>query len=191
MAAKKKTTKSKSQKKKRWFNVIAPPEFKSVLIGETPALTPEALVGRTFKLNMMTLTRDMKRQSFSVKFRVKEVKGNDAHTEFIKYEMGNVHVKRVVKRGRDKVDDSFVLETKDNIKVRLKPLMITKNKVQNSVKTALRKAVKEFIENELKEKTYSQLASSIIKSELQKQIRLGMKKIYPLTFVEFRVFQRL
>lgn len=179
------------QKKKRWFNVVAPQEFKSVSLGETPALEPDNLKGRTFKLNLMTITKDMKKQSFSVKFRTTEVKGNDVHTELIRYEMGNVHVKRVVKKGKDKVDDSFVVQTKDGVKVRLKPLLITRNKVQNSVKTTLRKSVRELLQEQFKQKDYSQVVTALIRYELQSKIKSEMKKVYPLAFVEFRVFEKL
>jgi ribosomal protein S3AE len=192
MAGKKKITiKSKQQKKKRWYNIVASPEFKSVSIGETPALAPENLEGRKFKVNMMTLTRDMKKQSFVITFKVKEVKGNDAITEFMQYEMSGVHVKRVVKKGKDKVDDSFVVKTKDDVNVRVKPLLITRNKVQHSVKTTLRAETKVFIEKVAKEKDFFQFASSVLGTELQKTMKGTLKKVYPLSFVEIRVFKRL
>ena len=189
MATKK--TVSKQQKKKRWFNILASPEFRNIVIGETPSFAPESLVGRTMRVNLMTLTRDPKKQNFSVIFKVKEVNGGDAHTELIKYNMGTVHIKRVVKRGKDKVDDSFVVTTSDNIKLRVKPFLITRGKVQHSVLTSLRKVSKEFIENEAKGKSCSDFWVSVLSSDLQRSMRGVLKKIYPLALVEIRMLVRL
>lgn len=182
---------SKQQKKKRWFNILASPEFRNVVIGETPSFAPESLVGRSIRVNLMTLTRDPKKQNFSLSFKVREVKGSDAHTELAKYEMGTVHIKRVVKRGKDKVDDSFVVTTNDNIKMRVKPLLITKSKVQHSVLTSLRKVSKEFIENDARGKSCSDFWVGVLSSDLQRSMRGALKKIYPLALVEIRMLVRL
>ncbi|MEK6816289.1 MAG: hypothetical protein AABY09_01640 [Nanoarchaeota archaeon] len=189
--ATKKTVSKQQQKKKRWFNILASPEFRNVIIGETPSFAPESLVGRSIRVNLMTMTRDPKKQNFSVSFKVKEIKGSDAHTELARYEMGTVHIKRVVKRGKDKVDDSFVVTTSDNVQLRVKPFLITKNKVQHSVLTTLRKVSREFIESEAKGKSCSDFWVSVLSSDLQRSMRGVLKKIYPLALVEIRMLVRL
>ncbi|MEA3378959.1 MAG: hypothetical protein U9Q69_04980 [Nanoarchaeota archaeon] len=188
--AKKKTVKIQ-KKKKAWYNVIAPPEFKNENLGMTPASNPETLAGRILKVNMVVLTRNMKKQSFSIFFRIKDVRGLDAHTEVIQYRMNNIHVKRIVKKGKDKIDASFIVKTKDDANVRIKPILLTRNKVQNSVLTSLRKAAEKMIVIEAKKMDYPMLINMIIDGTLQKQLKKSLKKIYPLSIVDIRMFKKL
>lgn len=190
MAPQKKKVKLRKQKKK-WFNVLASPEFKEQLIGETMAFEPENLSGRTVKVNLSLLVREIRRQGKSVTFRVKEVKDANAHTELIKYEIPSMHVKRLVRKERDKIEDSFVIETKDGMKLRVKPLLLTRSHTQNSVKTALRKAAKELLQKDAKEKTYSEFVFSLLSMSLQKSLKSDLKKVYPLSMAEIRVMQKI
>ncbi|MFH1637956.1 MAG: hypothetical protein ABIB71_06025 [Candidatus Woesearchaeota archaeon] len=188
MAAKKQSAKAQ---KKKWFNLIASPELGKVLIGETPAFDVGLIKGRVVSVNMMALTREPKKQSVTLKFRVTDVTGSDAQTELIKYELSSVFVKRLVKKARDKIDDSFILETKDKLKVRIKPLLLTRVKTNNKKLTSLRMKARELILGIAQEKSYSELVIMILRGELQRSLRSGLKKIYPLSCSEIRVLQRL
>ncbi|MBU2589390.1 MAG: hypothetical protein KKA65_00010 [Nanoarchaeota archaeon] len=190
MAPQKKKVKLRKQKKK-WFNVLASPEFKEQAIGETMAFEPESLIGRTVKVNLSSISREIRRQGKSITFKIKEVKESNAYTEIVRYEIPPMHVKRLVRKERDKVDDSFLVETKDNVKVRLKPLLLTRDHTQNSVKTALRKAVNELLKKEAKEKTYSELIFALVSMSLQKTMKTSLKIVYPLSLAEIRVMQKV
>lgn len=177
--------------KKKWFNVIASPEFGGGFIGETPAYDAASLKGRVIAVNMMVLTRDPKKQNVTLSFRVSDVSGSDAKTELVKYELSSVFVKRLVKKMKDKIDDSFEAVTSDSVRVRLKPLFFTKVQTNRRKLAALRAKAREFLAKAAKETAYSDLVIQILKTELQKNLRLELKKIYPLTSCEIRLFQRL
>ena len=68
--AQKKETGQLKWKRKKWHAILAPTPFGEQQIAETLALDPEELVGRTVEINLMHLTKNMKRQNFNMKFKV-------------------------------------------------------------------------------------------------------------------------
>ncbi len=190
MAVQRKKVKLKKQKKK-WFNLLASPEFKEQPIGETMAFEAENAIGRTVCVNLSNLSREVRRQNKSITFRVTEVKENNAHTEIFRYEIPQMHIKRLVRKERDKVEDAFRIKTKEGIELMIKPLLLTRNHTQNSVKTALKKATREFLKKEAKGKSYSELVLSLLNNGLQKSLKSSLKTIYPLSLAEIRVIQKV
>lgn len=188
--APKKKQRTKKQKKK-WFYVLASKEFKQQQIGETMAFEPENLVGRKVRVNLSNLAREMKRQNKVITFRITEVKEANALTEFYKYEIAPMQIKRLVRKERDKVDDSFIVETKDGTKVKIKPLLLTREHTQNSVKTALRQEVRKLLEKEAKSRIYPEFVLNLLSGSLQRAIKSGLKKVYPLALAEIRVMQKV
>jgi len=181
----------KIKRKKRWFTVLAPIEYNSVVVGESMAVDAEALKNRIVKMNLMTVTRNMKKQNTVVKFRIKEVKGDKAETELVAYEMNLSYVKRLAKRSKEKVDDSFVTVTKDEIKVRVKPVLFTRSYTTKGVLTDLRKGAREIIANFAKDKTYSQFILALNSGEIQRELKGKLKKVYPVSIAEIRAIKRL
>ena len=161
------------------------------MIGETPAAEPELIPGRVFRVNLMSLTRDMKKQNFIVSFCVREMKGSDALTDLVNYEMTSVNVKRLAKKAKDKIEDSFVCETKDNVKIRVKPLILTRKHTQKGVQDGLRKTARDYIKEQAKELDFSEIVQKIIQTEIQRSIKAKLKKVYPAGLVEIRVLKRV
>ncbi len=180
-----------SVKKKRWYSVMAPKILNNVVVGETPAADPNMLVGRTFAVNLSSVMRSMRKQNIEVRFKIKEVKGNGCVTDFVGYEILPAHVKRLVKRAKCRVDDSFVVETKDKLKVRVKPLILTRDTTQKSVASALRKTAKELLTERMAKSDYSEFLSKLFVGEVQRDLKNGLKKIYPLSLAEIRALKRL
>ena len=175
-----------SVKKKRWYNVLAPKVLNNVIVGETPSADPKLLEGRVVTINLSTVTRNMKKQNVGVKFRVVEVKGNDCVTNFVGYELLPAQVKRLVKRSKCRVDDSFVVESKDKKMVRLKPLVLTRDKTHNGVLSALRKGAKEFLTKKLSDMEYNEFVNKLLMGEIQRELKTDLKKLYPLGVAEIR-----
>ncbi|MFH0752928.1 MAG: hypothetical protein V1914_05045 [archaeon] len=177
------------KKKKKWYTILAPKEMNQVIIGETPASDISLLQGRVVKANLMNLTNDMKKQSMVASFKVKSVKESTAETEFTGYVIMPSHVKRLVKRSKDKVGDSFKCETKDGKKIVIKPLLLIKNKLQRNVLSSLRMTARDVLTKEAKNKTFSELASAIFNKDIQKTTKQALKKVYPVTMVEIRALE--
>jgi len=192
MAIKKKHVRLVKKGKKKWLKINSSKNFfKGQEIGETYTANPEKVVGKVLKVNLMNLTGDPKKQSFNANFKVTKAEDTGAEAEFIGYRMANSQVKRIVRRSTDKVEDSFLIKTKDNTTVRVKPLMVTKNATNKSVLTALRKKAKEMITERSKATDYSALVSEILAGKLQKDVRLSLKKIYPTNVVEIRALNKV
>src|SRR5262245_19272457 len=100
-------------RKKKWVQIVAPKLFREVVIGEVPLYEAEQLKGRRMTVNMMTLTNNPKNQSISVKIIVSEIKEGKGHTELTGFETMPGSLKRIVRRGRTKIEDSFVVQTAD------------------------------------------------------------------------------
>jgi ribosomal protein S3AE len=190
----KKTIKSKSRisvKKKRWYQVQAPKVLNSVVFGETLAADPEMLKDRGFNVNLGSVVRGGRNTNISVKFKVSNLKANICETDFYAYELSNGYVKRLVRRAKRRVDDSFVVESKDGIKFRIKPLVLIKNPVQASVQTTMRLRLREFVAKLAQENEYNKIVSMILQGNLQKEFKTELKKVHPFVNAEVRALQRV
>lgn len=173
-------------KKKQWYPIIAPKQFENAVIGETLVNEPGAMLGKTLSHSLMNLTNDMKRQNISIRFKVVEIEGNNAKTSIIGYEIIPSSVKRFVRRSSEKVDLSFNCETSDNVFLRVKPLIITKNDIKGSVAAKLRNNVVAFLIKTIKKMTYEEFINDLISHKIQSMMRETMTKIYPLKVCEIR-----
>jgi small subunit ribosomal protein S3Ae len=174
--------------KKRWYDVLAPVVFDKVLVGQTPAADPEKLPGRKIVANLAQFIKAARRQSATVELLITEVKTGKCETELVKMEVSPPQVKRLVRRAKKRVDDSFVVETKDEVKVRLKPLLLVKDSVQKSVLTGLRAATQKFYQEVAKELTYNELVNKIFLQETEKVLKVELRKVYPVSAVYMRAF---
>ncbi|AJF62372.1 MAG: SSU ribosomal protein S3AE [archaeon GW2011_AR20] len=179
------------KKKKKWFGIVTGLESNRSEIGETLANEDANLVGRTLEVNLANITQDPKSQNIKVKFRIKEVKGNEAYAEVISYAMLSTYVKRVIKPAKEKIDDSFKYLTKDNVKVVVKTIILTKSKTIKSILTNIRHKSHEYLQNYFKKTDYTTLINDLASHNLQKDLKNILKKIYPLSVCEIRMMERL
>ncbi|MBN2142084.1 hypothetical protein JW711_02020 [Candidatus Woesearchaeota archaeon] len=175
-------------RKKKWFQIMAPKAFREVVVGEVPLYESDALKGRKMKINMMNLTHNPRNQSISVKLMVTDVKDGKGVTEVLGFESMPSALKRIVRRGKSKVDDSFVVQTHDKKLVRVKPLVITTNLVANSVKTALRRVVRNNAAKLAAKLTYDKLVEEIMTFKFQKHLQGLCSKITPVRNSEIKAF---
>ena len=176
--------------KKRWYSLEAPKVFDNIPFGETPAADEKLLVGRHVKSSLNTFMRGGKRQNVEVTFRITEVKAGKCETEFMKAEILQPYVKRLVKRAKKRFDNSFLVKTKDDIDVRLKPILLVKDTVQKGIGTALRKITEEYYLNVAKELTFNELVNKVLLGETSKDLKSQLKQTYPVAIVEMRILQR-
>jgi small subunit ribosomal protein S3Ae len=176
--------------KKRWYSLQAPKMFNDFVFGETLAEEPESLVGRTSKVNLSNIVKGAKKLNMEAKFRIVEVKGNICATELVSLEILPPNVKRIVKRAKKRVDDSFAVVTKDDIKVRLKPILLVKDNVQHGILTALRASCQTFFEKVAKENTFNELVNKIVFGEMYRDLKGELKKVYPVSGIEMRAVVR-
>lgn len=178
-------------KKKKWFTIVAPKTFQERVIGETPSNNPELLIGRRIKANLMSLTGDIKRQNINIVFEINAVKGDRAETHVQSFELVNAAIKRKVRRGKDRLDHSFTCETKDNKRIRIKPLLITLNKTSNSVQTAINKSAVFNIKKLVKTLDYETVVADLVSYRFQKALKNVLHKIYPVQLADIKIMSLL
>ena len=183
--------KSSRKQKKTWFNIVTQKEFGNYVIGETLTTEPQKLVGRNVKVNLMSVLNDPKKQNTQLTFKIKSIRDQNAVTEIISYELLPSYSKRLIRKGRNKIDDSFIAETKDQTKIRVKPVMITRTKAQRSKLASIRKRVKELILEKVKTQTFPDLINEAISTKLQRELKENLKKIYPVAMLEFRAMNKV
>jgi len=125
-----------------------------------------------------------------IRFKIVEVQGNVCLTELVSMEILPPHVKRIVKRAKKRVDDSFLVKTKDDVQVRLKPMILVKDNVQHSLLTSLRHSCQVYFTKVAEESTFNELVNKILVGDVYKDLRAELKKIYPVAGVELRAFVR-
>jgi ribosomal protein S3AE len=174
---------------KEWYEVEAPKQFRNIIIGEVTADSPNKLIGRTIFISLSEITRNIRLQGVNVKFRIYDVLNKRAKTNFIGYEITPPAVKRFISRRKNKIDDSFVVLTKDNIAIRIKPLVITAFRTKGVVEKKLRSKIRELIFKNLKEMSYDDFSQALISHKLQEGLRAELSKVYPIRTFEIRMFE--
>jgi len=180
---------SKKAKKKKWFPIIAPEAFQNKVIGEVLLEDASVLIHRTVTVNMMQLMGDMKKQSVNVMFKVNDVKDGKAYTQAVKFEISAFSMKRLAKREKDKLSDSFVIKTQDGKLVRLKSVMITNAMTNGAVLASLIKTCRAVCKELVNKIKFEQLIIDMVTYKFQKEVREMLHKVYPLRNFDIRVLE--
>jgi small subunit ribosomal protein S3Ae len=174
-------------KSKRWFSIRAPRNPWSYrVIGETLAEEPEMLIGRNYEIMQNELDGDFSKMHVKIRFRVSDVLGSDAITEFIGHQMMQDHVRRQVRRDRGKIDDTVDVVTEDGFYVRFKPLILTRERVKSSQKNEIRTVARNTILKAGASSTWVSLQKSVMDGELEALIKEEASKISPIRMVMIR-----
>ena len=165
-------------KAKRWYTIRAPRQpwhFK--VIGETLGEEDELLIGRMYEITQQEVDGDFTKMNVKLKFRVTEVLGQDAITEFAGHEVLKDHVRRQVRRYRGKVDDVIDAITEDGYYVRIKPFLITQGRVKSSQKKAIREACRDVVLQVAARNTWIALQGQLLGGELEQSLEKAARKV--------------
>ena len=179
-------------KLKRWFTIRAPRHphnFKR--IGETLGESEEHIIGRVYEMTQQEFDGNFSKMQVVLRFRVSECVGQDALTTFIGHYHQADHIRRQVRRYRGKVDDVVDVVTTDGYLIRMKPLIITQQRVQTSVKQDMRTRTREIIIGQASKSTYADVQNALLDGSLEEAIEKGVKSIYPVRSVVVRKSQLL
>jgi small subunit ribosomal protein S3Ae len=177
-------------RQKKWYKILSPALFGNREIGETVALEESMLKGRTLNVSMMLVTGDTKKQNLSCIFEITGIKNGSCETQLKKLEIAPSSVRRMVRKGKERIDMSFLCATKDGQIVRVKPFALTVSQTGNAVLTHLRKMAEDIIRIEVSKVTFDTLIQDIVSAKLQKVVRQRLNKIYPLKTMEIRAVEK-
>ncbi len=173
-------------KKKRWIAIHAPKLFNEQIIGESYVGEPQELVGRHVSVSLMVLTGDPQKQSVNVGFKITGAKDNAVTTELIGYLVLPSAAKKLMRRARSKIDDSFIVETSDKKYVRVKPLIITRGRTSNSVLASMLKLERAFIAKTISKMDFESFVKEVIQKKLQHGLNQLLRRLYPVGACEIR-----
>ncbi|PIN74932.1 hypothetical protein COV18_05345 [Candidatus Woesearchaeota archaeon CG10_big_fil_rev_8_21_14_0_10_37_12] len=177
--------------KKKWYPIQAPKLFNEQLVGETYAAAPEDSIGKKVTVSMMNLTGEPQKQNTNVTFKIISVKDNILHTEFIGWNIIPSALKRLVRRNREKIDDSFIVQSADKQYVRIKPLAITRGKTTGSILTIMRKLQRAYLAHMISQAQTENFLKEVLQKKVQQTISQVLRKIHPVFDVQIRQIELL
>ncbi len=146
--------------------------------------TPKELHNKTIKLD---LTRKLRGKGLTIKLRI----FNQKEKLFAipnSLTLTSSYIRRMMRKRINYVEDSFRTRCSD-IRATFKPHLITRKKVSRAVRKNLRNTTRDFIIEYCKERNYMTVCQEIFDGTLQKSLLPKLKKIYPLSFCDIRVFE--
>ena len=178
-------TKAKDKwKSKTWYRLHAPSMFNYTIMAHTPADNPDFVNGRVAEVPLEKLTRDYNQKNFMIKFRVNETRGNNAFTSFDGHRLTSDYKRALTRRRNSRIDCNFVLTLKDDVQIRIKPIIMVDKRIKKSQEKVLRALAHETIEKNLTKQSLSEALKKIYSGELSKEAAATLKSTYPTKRVE-------
>jgi len=174
---------------KHWIKVRAPGLFQHVELGETVATEPEQVVGRTIEATLPELsgTPDAGKAHVKLRFQVERLSGDGvAEARFVGHDLTSDYVRRLARRKRSKIDLAVTVQTKDGVKVVLKPVAVGEQRLQTRLRAELRHRIVEILTTQAQQRAAPQFVADMLQGELAKALSHGVKSLYPLKKIEIR-----
>lgn len=176
-------------KKKRWVAILAPKLFNEQLLGESFVEEPSNLVGRCVSVSLMTLTGDPQKQNVSVSFKIVSVQNDMVTTELTGYKLLPAAAKKMMRRKRNKIEDSFIVESADKKIIRVKPLIVTRGNTTGSVLATMQKLERAFIAKMISQSDVDSIIRDIVQKKLQSSLSQLLRRLYPVGACEIRMLE--
>jgi small subunit ribosomal protein S3Ae len=173
-------------KAKGWYSILAPEMFNRQVVGETPAEDLPRLQGRIAEVTLQDLTGDFAKMHIKLQFRVTDVRGNEAHTQFVGHDLTPDYIRRLTRRKRSRTDQVIDVTTKDGWRLRVKPLAITDRRIQAAKQGLLRNLMVGVVKDIGAKQSIGDFVRDMISGDLAKAIANACKPIQPIQRVEIR-----
>jgi len=118
----------------------------------------------------LDLTNNLKGKGLEINFLIEEKDGKITTIPKQLYLHG-FYIRRMLRKGTDYVEDSFLTQCKDN-RLRIKPFLITRKRVSNQVLRGLREKAKEEINQYVQDKGMD-LIVPVVSCYLKKTLLFG------------------
>lgn len=173
------------KKVKQWYSIVAPKIFNQIEIGETMGVEDQ-LIGRTTQVLVSDLTGDPRKTHIKLKLQINGVDGDKATTQIKELELLRGYLRSIIRRRSVKIEETIDVKTRDNAKVRVKPLVITALLCRSDQETAIRAVIRQVVEDAAKQRTFDAFMLDLISEKLPKDIRQAITKLYPIKNAEIR-----
>lgn len=171
---------------KRWFNVVAPPCFGELSVATIPCAEEGKLVGRVVETTLYEITGDFSHQTIKLYFLITGLEGTKARTVMKGHEYSTDYLRSLVRRGTSRIDGIFNVTTKDGFSTRISIVAFSRARIKTSQKRAIRKIMKEVIEEKARNLTYEQLCQEMVLGKIGSDVYNLAKKVCQLRHVGVR-----
>ena len=171
-------------KGKIWYRMHAPSMFNYAIMAHTPADDPGFVNGRVTEVPLEQLTGDFSQKNFMVKFRVQETRGNNAFTTFDGHRLTSDYKRALTRRRNSRIDCNLVLNLKDDVQIRIKPILMVDKRIKKSQEKMLRAVAHKYIGDNLSKLSLSETLKKIYSGDLSKEVASSLKTTYPTKRVE-------
>jgi len=180
--AEKKTKAVDKWKLKEWYDILAPAAFESKKVGELISSNPANIANRIVPIALVDITGKMKPESMYSKllFRITDVKDKSANTEIVGLNLAFSYLRALARRRKTVIHDVVDITAKDGKRVRIKVMLVTREKVSNVVKKNLRKNLVSMVASEASKKQYYELMKDIIDDKFIPEIGRALNKVNPI-----------
>ena len=171
-------------KAKNWYRVFAPENLGKTYIGDTIASDPANVVGRVMQTTLGEIINDYAKQNVKMRFRIANVAGDAAYTEFIGHEVTRDYLRSLVKRRTSRIDSHVPITTKDGKKIVLTVTCYTLTRANDSQIHAIRHEITNQVATIGQAADMNQLLNGIVTGEISKEVFKSIKGIFPVRRVE-------
>ena len=167
-------------KKKKWIDILAPKSFGEKKVGETLIDNVDNMLGGSVVVSVAQLTNNIKKQNLLITLKLTKFEADKAKTEVKEFKLEKSYASRLVRKGTSKVSDSFTVETKDNKKVRIKSVIVTKGKVSSTIARAIHYKQRELVKEYVKSQTFDNLVNELVNFKVQNGLKQDFNKVHPV-----------
>ncbi|MGP6220625.1 30S ribosomal protein S3ae [Caldiplasma sukawensis] len=187
MAGDRSSKKAKDKwKEKKWYTILAPNQIGGKEIGTTIGANESEIIGRTIEVPISDLSGNFKRTNSKVVFKIVNVSGLKCSTMFIGHYVGDDYIRRLVRRGRERIDIIEKIKTVDNYVFSLKIVAITDGNITSSKRIEVRNKILESVYDKTKNMDMFEFIRYVISEESLNEIINNLKEVYPVKKIEFR-----
>jgi small subunit ribosomal protein S3Ae len=171
-------------KAKKWYRVFVPDAFGKAEIGDTISADPENMVGRVMTATLGEVMQDYSKSHIKMRFKINNVAGDAAYTEFVGHEVTRDYLRSLVKRRASRIDTVLPLISKDGKKLRVTVVCLTLTRAEQSQIHAIRQTVTQSLLARAAESDFESLVKDIMSGDLARDVFKIAKTIYPIRRVE-------
>ena len=171
-------------KAKKWYRVYVPDAFGKVEIGDTISADPANMVGRVMTATLGEVVQDYSKSHIKMRFKINNVAGDAAYTEFIGHEVTRDYLRSMVKRRASRIDTIHPVVSKDGKLLRVTVVCLTLSRAEQSQVHAVRQAISQALTARAAESDLETLVKDIVSGDMARDVFKVVKTIYPIRRVE-------
>ncbi|RQD83974.1 MAG: 30S ribosomal protein S3ae [Methanocalculus sp. MSAO_Arc2] len=171
-------------KAKNWFKVYTPEVFGKVYIGDVVSADTNNLIGRVMQVSLGEITQDYSKQYIKMLFRINNVAGDAAYTEFIGHEVTRDYLRSHVKRRTSRIDTTITLNVQGGRDIQVTITCFTLNRAKLSQVHAIRAKMTEVVQRLASEMDYDTFAKAVVGGDVSREVFKESRTIFPIRRID-------